>query len=318
MKTRIARTLMLGTVIGASACTPAENAGRDQMSESTSILPSEIDALNAFYYYEDVDAAWAFYRDVLGFETAADCGFAKIMHVAPRSFLTLVDAERGMHSADEPKSVALAIVTQDLEPWFAHLQAHDVPLRSELTFQEGSAHDGFVAIDPEGYLLEFECFNEHEENVDLSPQLAMIEPVVTGQRPPELGVSATVLWLYYDELVSNERFYEELLDQSLLVDQGWAKVYQASPTGYIGLVDGARGMHASTEENAVTVSFLTADVRGWMDRARTLGVELRSDSIGLESNLVETFVGYDPTGYFLEWDHFLDREENERILEIIR
>jgi hypothetical protein len=55
-----------------------------------------------------------------------------------------------------------------------------------------------------------------------------------------------------------------------------------------------------------------------MDRARTLGVELRSDSIGLESNLVETFVGYDPTGYFLEWDHFLDREENERILEIIR
>jgi len=318
VKTRIARTLMLGTVIGASACTPAENAGRNQMSESTSVLPSEIDALNAFYYYEDVDAAWAFYRDVLGFETAADYGFAKIMHVAPRSFLTLVDAERGMHSADEPKSVALAIVTQDLEPWFAHLQAHDVPLRSELTFREGSAHDGFVAIDPEGYLLEFEWFNEHEENVDLSPQLAMIEPVVTDQRPPELGVSATVLWLYYDELAPNERFYEELLDQSLLVDQGWAKVYQASPTGYIGLVDGARGMHASTEENAVTVSFLTADVRGWMDRARTLGVELRSDSIGLESNLVATFVGYDPTGYFLEWDHFLDRAENERILEIIR
>lgn len=276
-----------------------------------------IEALNAFYYYDDVDAAWAFYRDVLGFETAADYGFAKIMHVAPRSFLTLVDAEQGMHSTDEPKSVALAIVTRDLEEWFAHLQANDVPLRGELTIREGSAHDGFVAVDPEGYLLEFEWFNEHEENVQLSPQLEAIEPVTTDQRPAGLGISATVLWLYYDELAPNERFYEELLGVDLLVDQGWAKVYEASPTGYIGLVDGARGMHQSTEENAVTVSLLTQDVRAWMDHARAMGVELRSDTIGMESDLVETFVGYDPTGYFLEWDNFLDREGNERLLEII-
>lgn len=309
---------MLCTIIGASACAPANESEGEAMTESMQVLPSPIDALNAFYYYEDVEAAWAFYRDVLGLETAADYGFAKIMHVAPRSFLTLVDAEQGMHSSDEPKSVALAIVTRDLEAWFAHLQANSVPLRSELTMREGSAHDGFVAIDPEGYLLEFEWFNEHEENVDLSPQLDAIEPVFTDQRPAQLGISATVLWLYYDELAPNERFYEELLNESLLVDQGWAKVYRASPTGYIGLVDGARGMHSSTEENAVTVSFLTRDVRGWMERARALGVELRSDSIGMESDRVETFVGYDPTGYFLEWDHFLDREGNERILEIIR
>ncbi len=309
---------MLCTIIGASACAPADESEGEAMTESMQVLPSPIDALNAFYYYEDVEAAWVFYRDVLGLETAADYGFAKIMHVAPRSFLTLVDAEQGMHSSDEPKSVALAIVTRDLEAWFAHLQANSVPLRSELTMREGSAHDGFVAIDPEGYLLEFEWFNEHEENVDLSPQLDAIEPVFTDQRPAQLGISATVLWLYYDELAPNERFYEELLNESLLVDQGWAKVYRASPTGYIGLVDGARGMHSSTEENAVTVSFLTRDVRGWMERARALGVELRSDSIGMESDRVETFVGYDPTGYFLEWDHFLDREGNERILEIIR
>lgn len=309
---------MLCTIIGATACAPADESEGEAMTESMQVLPSPIDALNAFYYYEDVEAAWAFYRDVLGLETAADYGFAKIMHVAPRSFLTLVDAEQGMHSSDEPKSVALAIVTRDLEAWFAHLQANSVPLRSELTLREGSAHDGFVAIDPEGYLLEFEWFNEHEENVALRPQLDAIEPVFTDQRPAQLGISATVLWLYYDELAPNERFYEELLNESLLVDQGWAKVYRASPTGYIGLVDGARGMHSSTEENAVTVSFLTRDVRGWMERARTLGVELRSDSIGMESDRVETFVGYDPTGYFLEWDHFLDREGNERILEIIR
>ena len=315
--TGFGRTLAVCAAVGVVACTPSNETDMGEMTGEDAPALTPIEALNAFYYYDDVDAAWAFYRDVLGFETAADYGFAKIMHVAPRSFLTLVDAEQGMHSTDEPKSVALAIVTRDLEEWYAHLQANEVPLRGELTIREGSAHDGFVAVDPEGYFLEFEWFNEHEENVQLSPQLEAIEPVTTDQRPAELGISATVLWLYYDELAPNERFYEELLGVDLLVDQGWAKVYEASSTGYIGLVDGARGMHQSTEENAVTVSLLTQDVRAWMDHARAMGVELRSDTIGMESDLVETFVGYDPTGYFLEWDNFLDREGNERLLEII-
>lgn len=317
--TRTAAVLMTSGLAGLTACGGGDEAAMNDAPEATALpSPPPIEALNAFYYYDDVDAAWAFYRDVLGFETAADYGFAKIMHVAPNSFLTLVDAERGMHSTDEPKSVALAIVTRELEEWFAHLQANDVPLRSELNIREGSAHDGFVAVDPEGYLLEFEWFNEHDENVRLSPQLAAIEPLTSERRPAELTVSATVLWLYYDELAPNERFYEELLDVDLLVDQGWAKVYPASRTGYIGLVDGARGMHSSTEENAVTVSFLTQDVRTWLDRVRALGVEMRSEEIGMESDLVETFVAYDPTGYFLEWDNFLDRPGNERIIEAIR
>ena len=318
VRTCLGRTLALCAVVGLGACAPAEDADTDGATDDTALVLTPIDALNAFYYYEDLDAAWAFYRDVLGFETAADYGFAKIMHVAPRSFLTLVDVEHGMHSAGEPKSVALAIVTRDLEAWFAHLETHEVPLRSELTIREGSAHDGFVAVEPDGYHLEFEWFNEHEENVDRSPRLAVIEPTTTNQRPADLGISATVLWLYYDDLAPNERFYEALLSEELLVDQGWAKIYQASPTGYIGLVDGARGMHSSTEENAVTVSFMTEDVRAWMAHARALGVELRSDSIGMESDLVETFVGYDSTGYFLEWDNFLDRAGNERIIDIIR
>jgi hypothetical protein len=47
-----------------------------------------ITATNAFYYYQDVDSAWDFYTTVLGFETVADYGFAKILRVAPTSYLT--------------------------------------------------------------------------------------------------------------------------------------------------------------------------------------------------------------------------------------
>jgi len=282
--------------------------------------PPALEASNAFYYYADLDAAWAFYRDVLGFETAADYGFAKIMRVAPKSFLTLVNAEDGMHSVDEPKSVTLAVVTEQVEGWYEYLQAQGVPMRGEYNYTEGRPHDGFVAIDPEGYLLEFERFNPHEENVQLMPVLADVEPIgpAGGARPAELQVQATVLWLYYDDVPAALEFYERLLGVDLIVDQGWAKMLEVGPTGFVGLVDGARGLHQATLDKAVTVSFLTPDVEGWFSRVQALGLEFRTPEIGTESDRVSVFVAYDLEGYFLEWDTFLDVDGNERMMEVLR
>ena len=307
-------------LVALSGCSVSEQDDTYISGAAPTSLPDApaIEATNAFYYYDDIEVAWAFYRDVLGFETVADYGFAKIMQVAPQSLLTLVNAADGMHTADEPKTVTLAIMTEDVEAWYAHLKANDVPMRGELTIREGSAHDGFVAIDPEGYFLEFEWFNEHEENVQLSPQLATIEPLQTDARPDGLGITGTVLWLYFDEMAPAEAFYEELLDVDMIVDQGWAKVYPVSRTGYIGLVDASRGLHQATPDKGVTVSFLTQEVRTWMDRVRGLGIELRTPEITMESDLVETFVAYDPTHYFMEWDTFLDKPGNERLIEAIR
>lgn len=280
----------------------------------------DIQATNVFYYYADLEGAWRFYTDVLGLETVADYGFAKILHVAGASFLTLVDAERGMHSADEPKTVTLAFVTEEVEGWYEYLSAAGIPMRAELNAAEGRAHDGFVAIDPEGYFLEFERFNPHEENVDLMPILDRAEPIysTSGSRPENLGIEATVFWLYYDDLAPIQDFYERLLGVDLLVDQGWAKVYQASATGFVGLVDGARGLHQASDEKGVTISFFTSDVDRWFERARSMpGLELRTEEITDESERVRVFVGYDPAGYFLEWDTFLNVEGNERLLEIL-
>ena len=287
--------------------------------EATVDVP-DIQATNAFYYYADLEGAWAFYTDVLGFETVADYGFAKILQVAEASYLTLVDAERGMHTAEEPKSVTLAFVTDEVEGWWEYLSAAGVPMRADFDLIDGRPHDGFVAIDPEGYYLEFERFNPHEENVDLMPLLAAVEPLYSdsGSRPADLGIRATVFWLYYNDLEPLERFYEELLGVDLLVDQGWAKVYEASRSGFIGLVDGARGLHSATGEKGVTISLFTSDVDAWFERVEELGtVELRTPEITDESERVRVFVGYDPAGYFLEWDTFLDREGNERLLSLL-
>ena len=303
---------------GADSQPPDTTAGTEAVEIATA---PAIQATNAFYYYADVEAAHEFYTGVLGFETVVDYGFAKIMRVAPSSYLTLVDAAEGMHSADEPKTVTLAVVTEQVEGWFDYLTARGVPMRSGFTPAEGRPHDGFVAIDPEGYLLEFERFNPHDENTELLPVLSEIEPLGphgNGSRPADLTVQATVLWLYYDDIPSIQSFWERLLGVELLVDQGWAKVYQAGPTGFVGPVDGSRGLHQVTEEKGVTVSFFTSDVVAWFDRVREQGLELRTPEITDESGRVSVFVGYDPEGYFLEWDTFLDEPGNERLLELLR
>ena len=91
-----------------------------------------------------------------------------------------------------------------------------------------------------------------------------------------------------------------------------------SSTGYTGLVDGERGLHRATDEKSVTVSFFTDDVEAWFGYMQGQeGFELRTQEIVDESGRVRLFVGYDPEGYFLEWDTFLDVEGNEELLELL-
>jgi len=106
----------------------------------------------------------------------ADYGFAKIVQVAPKSFITLVDAEQGMHGADEPKTAAIALVTDQLDEWWDYLQTQNVNMRSAAYDPlPGRAHHGFVAIDTEGYFLEFERFNPRPEKEQLMPVLEQAE-----------------------------------------------------------------------------------------------------------------------------------------------
>ena len=299
----------------------AAGAGAASATPSGATDRPAIVASNAFYYYADVEAAWRFYSDVLGFETAADYGFAKIMRVAPASYLTLVDAAEGMHSADEPKTATLAIVTDEVEGWHAHLTAAGVPMRGELGEVDPEApHVGFVAVDPEGYFLEFERFQPHPENEQLMPALDVLEPLYPGAgaattRPAELGVRATVQWLYFRDTAATNRFYERVLGTPPIVDQGWAWAFPLSASGFLGVVDGSRGLHQATDDKGVTLSLIVDDIETWYEWMRGLDdFAWRSDEIGDESGRVRVFVGYDPEGYYLEWDEFLDVEGNEDLM----
>lgn len=284
-----------------------------------------ITANNAFFYYDDLERATAFYTETLGIKLAADYGFAKILHIAPTSYLVLVDGTKGMHTTDEPKSVAMALITDQLDEWFAYLDARDVEMKYGYEPIEGRPHHGFVILDPEGYYLEFERFNEHPENASLMPMLEQaetmaVEPNPQLGAPAGLGFKATVLWLYYQDMQGIQRFYEDKFGLTLTVDQGWTKTYRTSPTGLIGLVDETRGMHNFSPQKAVTVSFFTDSLDNWFEHVRdSHAFELRSTDVSNdESGRFRAFVGYDPEGYYLEFDTFLAHDLNTDLIESLR
>jgi predicted enzyme related to lactoylglutathione lyase len=301
--------------------TTLESCTRTEGGEEDSVNPHQdygIVANNAFFYYADVDAAARFYAETIGLDLAADYGFAKIFRIANTSFLTLVDASQGMHTAEEPKTVAIALVTDQLDEWYEYLVKRGVDMLHEYNPIEGRPHHGFVILDPEGYYLEFERFNDHPENELLMPVLSRSATISAAPAGAEgLGFKASILWLYYKDMDGLQRFYEEKFGLQLIVDQGWAKIYQTSESGYIGLVDETRGMHSFTEQKAVTVSFLTDRIDDWFRHAsEQAAFELRSEKIE-ETDRYRAFVGYDPEGYYLEFDTFLDHADNEELLQAL-
>lgn len=101
-----------------------------------------------------------------------------------------------------------------------------------------------------------------------------------------------------------QTFYEEVLGLRHVVDQGWAKIYAGPKTGHLGLVDERRGMNKRTATKAVNVSFLVDDIDGWFTAVKDRALlPLRGTAVSDDdAGRYRAFVGYDPEGYYLEFD----------------
>jgi len=297
----------------------------DLLSENTEFRVMSdfgVNATNVFLYYKDLEKATAFYTETLGLKLLAEYDNASVIGVTPTSLIILVDEAKGMHSADEPKSVAVAFLTNQLADWYDYALDQKIPIKYTYKPKEGGAHDGFVAIDPEGYLLEFETFKQHEENERFIPVLEKAADVMTSAsiNGKELGFNATIIWLYYQDLLGMQGFYENTMGLALVGDQGWTKIYQASPTGFVGLVDELRGMNDYSDTKAVNISFLMDDLDGWFAYSmKHAPFELRSKEMGLgPDGKYRAFVGYDPEKYFMEFDKFYEHKDNVTLLNFIK
>ena len=312
---------LLPVLILAAACSaPPETA--EPPAESADPPPAALPpilAQNAFLYYADLAEAEAFYRDALGLPLVSDFGFAKIFQVADSAYLTLVDEADGMHSADEPKTVAFALITERLADWQARLDEAGANFRSRFDPEAAdpeAPHHGFTVFDPGGYILEFERFLPHAENVNLMPILDTTEPLGGDEAAagPGMGFEAMIVWLYYPNIPEMLDWWQTTFGFPESLDQGWVKGLRTSYAGFIGLVDSTRGMHSFTEDKAVTVSFFVDDVKPWYDHLEAAEGYRSRTGITSESDRVTVFVGYDPGNYFLEFDTFVEAPGNEELL----
>ena len=233
-----------------------------QNSEFRDLEDFGIKGQEVIWFYKDLPSAKVFYGSTLGLNMISEDENSATFQIAGDSKLVLKIAESSGYSGKEAKSVALALLTDKLEAWYAHLQNEKVEIKYTLKVKPEGAHDGFVAVDPEGYLLEFEMFRMHPENERFIPELKSLKPLETS-----LGSGfdfyASITWLYYKDMLPMENFMTQDFGLEIAADQGWAKIYKVSENSYLGLVDEKRGMNSFAEEKLVEVKFDLENPDGW-------------------------------------------------------
>jgi len=82
----------------------------------------------------------------------------------------------------------------------------------------------------------------------------------------------------------------------------------------VGLVDEKQGMHSASETKAVTLSFVTEEIDGWYRYLLSRGVKMHSPIKNSIRHPTRGFVAYDPEGYYLEFERFLEHRQNAALL----
>ncbi len=208
----------------------------------------EVTKQTTHLYYDKLPEAIEFYEQTLGFTKTSDATF----QISTDAFITLHPLDDA-HPKGQAKSTAIAFLTNQLPDWYQYSQDKNIPIKYTYKPKEGGPHDGFVAIDPGGYLLEFEQFKQHPENELFMAVLASAKPIQTAVN--DLNFCGSITWTYHKDMLLMQNFYEAELGYRLVADQGWTKIYQTSSTGFIGLVDERKGMEDFAETKAVEIEW---------------------------------------------------------------
>lgn len=220
-------------------------------SDFRDLASFNVDQQITHLYYYDLEEAVEFYGNTLGFKEIN----STLFQISEDAFIELHGLSE-THIKGEPKSTAIAFLTDQLGEWYDYAQGKNIPIKYTYKPREGGPHDGFVAVDPGGYLLEFEQFKQHPENELFIAALSQGARVETSVG---LNFYGSITWTYHKDLLMMQNFYEEVLGYQLVADQGWTKIYQTSATGFIGLVDERRGMENYAETKAVEIEWKISD-----------------------------------------------------------
>ncbi len=119
----------------------------------------ELSVLETCLYAEDLDAASAFYGQVLGLHEVTRkegrhvffrCGGSMLLVFNPTE--TSTDTNAPPHGAHGPGHVAFAVPPEELEEWRRYLEDHGVPIEAEGEWRDGLS--SLYVRDPAGNSVE--------------------------------------------------------------------------------------------------------------------------------------------------------------------
>jgi predicted enzyme related to lactoylglutathione lyase len=123
----------------------------------SAVTPSDLRGQITFLPTADLSATHAFYADVLGLPLVRDQGICRIYASAHGAYLGF--CERG-YAVPEGVRVVLTLLVDDVEGAFARaVAAGAAPVEAPAHSARFAAVTGFVR-DPNGYLVEFQRFDE--------------------------------------------------------------------------------------------------------------------------------------------------------------
>ncbi|QMS85150.1 VOC family protein [Candidatus Xianfuyuplasma coldseepsis] len=117
---------------------------------------------------------------------------------------------------------------------------------------------------------------------------------------------SSIVFLYYDNFAYGTMFMEDVLEVQLVMDQGFARVYQISSTSYIGIVQ--KQVHHN-DAGSTLISLNTATLQEEYNRIQQLNVENCTEIQYMKQIPLHSFFFEDKEGHRFEIQQF-DNDEN--------
>ena len=93
----------------------------------------------------------------------------------------------------------------------------------------------------------------------------------SGSNP---GIDFNITFISFVDLPRAVDFYENVMGFSMLIDQGVCKIYQASLTGYVGLVDDEKGFIKAATTKSTILCFQVPDADAWHEFIQSKEIEI--------------------------------------------
>jgi catechol 2,3-dioxygenase-like lactoylglutathione lyase family enzyme len=121
-----------------------------------------VDQYITFIYVKDLEITSQFYEKVMEFPLVLDQGKCRVVKIAGDTYLgycAVSDRARG------GEGVLLTLVTSQVDEWFEHLKDNGVNVLGEPKVNPEYGIYHFFFLDPDGYKLEIQQFDDPHWNV---------------------------------------------------------------------------------------------------------------------------------------------------------